>query len=175
MIFDIRWIPVLFINCILIFLFQILNDWLSPASIYLYLCSVLLIFPAYHLEMKGGYFCAVMTALAYDAIHVIDFGTSLFPFLLVFSFIYATRDRIHPNSKTHAIVLNIFINAIMIIVMSFILGSGSLLSLSYWGRVFMDIIFATIAMLLVSPITQILQRNTLLLCGFTLHYDKKLI
>jgi hypothetical protein len=175
MVFDIRWLPVLIINFFVIFIVQMTNDALSPLSIYFYLGSLLIVFPVYHLDKIGGFFCVAMSALALDASHLINFGSSLLPFLIIYFIAYETKDRIHQNSKIHIIALNIFLNTILIIILSFILGGDALSSLSYWLKISVDIFFSAIAICAFSPLVQILQKNALLFFGFEAETEKKIM
>ena len=152
MLVDIRWIPLLVTNVIVILMTQYLNGLLSPLLVYMYIGAALIISPALLLDYKGGVAVVILTSFFLDAGTTGIFGLATPMLLLGFVLIYITRSNVRQNSMSQNIILALCANAVFFLVMALTLPGESIpLDRVYWQHMAIDFMVSEIAILLVVP------------------------
>lgn len=160
MLIDIRWLPLLLTNIITVLVIQYTNSLLSPLFIYMYIGAAFIVGPALLLGYKGGIAVVILTSLFLDAGTTGTFGLATPLFLIGFIILHITRKNIKRNSMPYGIIFALCANAVLFLFMIiFLTDSASLSDRAYWQHVIIDFIVSEIAVLLVVPYLQFINRT----------------
>jgi len=150
--FDLRWIIILFGNCLLLFLVAMVNDALAPLSIYLYINGLIVLVPLIYLSLSKGLLCVLITGIYSDAILLLPFGTSPVIFAVVFTAYYWFRQEFKTHySPGHNLLYAVSGNAFLLAITSITLNEGSLSHFSYWSSILLNFLFSQIVLSLITP------------------------
>ena len=160
MLIDIRWLPLLLSNMIVVLAIQYANTLLAPLFIYLYVGAALIVGPALLIGYKGGVTVIILTSLLLDAGTTGTFGLATPLFLIGFITLYITRNNIKRNSMPYSIIFALCANAILFLIMTILLpNNSSLTDRAYWQHVIMDFIVSEIAVLFIVPYLQFINKT----------------
>jgi hypothetical protein len=166
---DPRWLIVTLANLLLWWLLGLANNflgnfsflWLDYVSVHLYLGGLLVTYGALRLDPRSGLTATVLTAFLVDALEPVPFGTSLFLFSLVHATVLYGRHRFPREGAVFAIVVALLANLFLVIALSFLLVGAGPRPVAAWLRIFMDLVFSQVAILLVAPWFIALQDRTM--------------
>ena len=160
MLVDIRWLPLLLSNIVIVLATQYTNNLLSPLFLYVYIGAAFIISPAFLLGYKGGAAVVILTSLFFDAGTTGTFGLATPLFLIGFIVLYMTRNNIKRNSIPYSIIFALCANAILFLIMAILLANDtSLTDRAYWQHIIMDFIVSEIAVLFIVPYLQFINKT----------------
>ena len=74
---DTRWLIVILANLLLGWLTGLVNHYLAPLSLHLYITGLLVVFAGLRVDPKQGFIATLLTGLLLDATMPVPFGTHL--------------------------------------------------------------------------------------------------
>lgn len=157
--YDPRWLIVTLANLLLGWLTGLANNslggfsflWIDHMSVHLYLGGLLVAYPALRLDLKHGLAATALTALLVDAVAPVPFGTSLFLFLLVHATVLYGRHRFPREGAVFGMVVALLANLFLVIALSFLLVGAGPRPGAAWLRLFADLLFSQLAILVLAP------------------------
>jgi len=157
--FDPRWLIVLLANLLLGWLTGLANNtlggfsflWIDYMSVHLYLGGLLVTYAALRLDPRSGLIATGFTALLADALAPVPFGTSLILYLLVHATVLYGRHRFPREGAVFAIVVALLANLFLFIALSFLLVGAGPRPATAWLRIFADLFFSQVAILVIAP------------------------
>ncbi len=148
---DPRWLLVLLANMLLWWLAGLVNNYLAPASVHLYLGGLLVVYAALQLDRKHGTIAILLTGLMVDAQEPVPFGTTMLLLGLVHATLLYGRQRFPREGTVFSLVVALFANLFLFIALSFLLVGNSPRPGEAWLRIFVDLFASQLAILLVAP------------------------
>lgn len=149
--YDPRWLIVALANLLLWWLTGLLNHYVAGLSVHFYLGGLLVAYGALRLDAGNGLTATFLTALLVDSLEPVPFGTSLFLFSLVHGVVLFGRHRFPREGTIFAIVVALLLNLFLVIALSFLLVGASPRPSAAWMRIFADLLFSQLAIVLVGP------------------------
>ena len=157
--YDPRWLIVTLANLLLCWLVGLANHYLAVFhvpllgdwSVYLYLGGLMVTYGALRLDSAHGLTATILTAFMVDSLEPVPFGTSLFLFTLVHVTVLYGRQRFPREGAIFAIVVALLANLFLVIALSFLLVGANPRPGSAWLRIFVDLFFSQVAIVLVAP------------------------
>ena len=163
--YDPRWLIVTLANLLLGWLAGLLNHALAGLAVHLYLGGLLVTYAALRLDPRSGFTATLLTGLAVDALSPAPFGTSVFLFCLVHGVLLYGRHRFPREGAVFALVVALLANLFLMIALSFLLVSASPQPASAWLRIFADLLFSQLALVVIGPWFISLQDRAMALAG----------
>lgn len=148
---DPRWLIVTLANLLLWWLTGLANHYVAGFAVHFYLGGLLLAYAALRLDPKQGLTATVLTSLLVDALDPVPFGTSLVLFSLVHLTVLYGRQRFPREGAVFGIVVALLANLFLFIALSFLLVGTNPRPADAWLRIFCDLFFSQIAILVVAP------------------------
>ncbi|MFZ5497416.1 MAG: hypothetical protein ACOZE5_19030 [Verrucomicrobiota bacterium] len=156
---DPRWLIVTAANLLLCWLTGLLNHylahfsflWIDHVSVHLYLGGLLVTYGALRLDPRNGFTATVLTGLLVDALAPVPFGASLFLFCLVHGVVLHGRHRFPREGAVFGLVVALLANLFLVIALSFLLVGAGPRPGAAWLRIFADLVFSQLAILLAGP------------------------
>jgi hypothetical protein len=157
--YDPRWLIVTLANLLLWWLVGLANNflgcfsflWMDYVSIHLYLGGLLTIYAALRLDSRSGFISTLLTGLLVDALEPVPFGTSLILYLLVHATVLYGRHRFPREGAVFAIVVALLANLFLFIALSFLLVGSNPRPAAAWLRIFSDLFFSQLVILVIAP------------------------
>lgn len=159
--YDPRWLIVTLANLLLWWLTGLLNHYIAGLSVHLYLGGLLVAYGALRLDPRSGFTATFFTALFVDSLEPVPFGTSLFLFSLVHGVVLFGRHRFPREGTIFAIVVALLLNLFLVIALSFLLVGAGPRPAAAWMRIFGDLLFSQLALVIVGPWFIALQNRTM--------------
>jgi rod shape-determining protein MreD len=149
---DYRWLIVTLANLVLWWLVGLANHYLAGAfPIYLYVGGLFVAYGALRLDPKHGLTATILTALLFDAVEPVPFGTSLFLFALVHVTVLYGRHRFPREGAVFAVVVALLANLFLIIALSFLLVGANPRPGTAWLRIFVDLLCSQLVIVMLAP------------------------
>lgn len=170
MYFDLRWILFSIINIFAMLFLQMVNSFLAPHAVYLFILGPYLLIPSLYLKIKASLTCAVISCFFWSAALPLEAAFAFPLIVLIHLGLFLYRSQIVIESTYQLCVLACIINLIFYIYLIFwantnLLHHSSLL----WSRLFFDGLLSTLATI---PITIWLKKlNNNLLNLLNINYD----
>ena len=166
---DPRWLIVTLANLLLWWLTGLLNNyasqfsflWIDHVSVHFYLGGLLVAYGALRLDPRSGFISTLLTALLVDSLEPVPFGTSLFLFSLVHGVVLYGRHRFPREGAVFGLVVALLANLFLVIALSFLLVGAGPRPSAAWLRIFADLFFSQLAILLIGPWFIALQDRTM--------------
>jgi rod shape-determining protein MreD len=149
--YDPRWLIVTLANLLLWWLTALANHYIAGFAVHFYLGGLLLAYGALRLDPKQGLTAMVLTSLLVDALDPVPFGTSLVLFSLVHLTVLYGRQRFPREGAIFGIVVALLANLFLFIALSFLLVGSNPRPADAWLRIFCDLFFSQIAILVIAP------------------------
>jgi cell shape-determining protein MreD len=157
--YDPRWLIVTLANLLLCWLVGLANNslgdfsflWLDHVSIHLYLGGLLVTYAALRLDPKSGLVSTLLTGLMVDALTPVPYGTSLILFSLIHVTVLYGRHRFPREGPVISMVVALFANLFLFIALSFLLVGAGPRPGETWLRIFSDLFFSQLAILVLTP------------------------
>jgi hypothetical protein len=157
--FDPRWPIVTLANLLLWWLLGLANDtlgsfsflWMDYVSVHLYLGGLFVTYSALRLDPRSGFIATMLTSLLVDAMEPVPFGSSLILFSLVHATMLYGRHRFPREGAVFAVVVALLANLFLITALSFMLIGAGPRPVAAWLRIFADLIFSQLALLVIAP------------------------
>ena len=149
--YDPRWLIVTLANLLLWWLTGLANHYVAGFAVHFYLGGLLLTYAALRLDPKQGLTATVLTSFLVDALDPVPFGTSLVLFSLVHLTVLYGRQRFPREGAVFGIVVALLANLFLFIALSFLLVGTNPRPADAWLRIFCDLFFSQIAILVVAP------------------------
>jgi hypothetical protein len=149
--YDPRWLIVTLANLVLWWLNGLLNHYVAGLAVHFYLGGLLVAYAALRLDPRSGLTATVLTALFVDSLEPVPFGTSLFLFSLVHGMLLYGRHRFPREGAVFGVVVALLANLFLVIALSFLLVGANPSPASAWLRIFADLLFSQLAILVVAP------------------------
>lgn len=149
--FDPRWLIVTAANLLLWWLTGLLNHYVAGLAVHFYFGGLLVTYAALRLDPRSGLTVTVLTGLLVDALEPVPFGTSLFLFSLVHGVMLYGRHRFPREGLIFGLVVALLANLFLIVALSFLLVGANPHPASAWLRIFGDLFFSQLALLVVAP------------------------
>jgi hypothetical protein len=130
------------LNLFLYFLAGEINFLIGNWAIHLHLDALLIFFFGVYLGRTSGLVCAALLGFLADAMHPAPEGTFIAGYLFMWVICVWFHNRIRRQNKTHVRSLAASVQAVWILFLSFLLGSGQLDQPAYWNRVGLDLILS---------------------------------
>jgi hypothetical protein len=148
---DPRWLIVTLANLLLWWLTGLANHYVAGFAVHFFLGGLLIAYGALRLDPKQGLIATVLTALLVDALEPVPFGTSLVLFSLIHVTVLYGRQQFPREGAVIGIVVALLANLFLFIALSFLLVGAHPRPGSAWLRIFADLFFSQLAILLVAP------------------------
>lgn len=149
---DYRWLIVTLANLVLWWLVGLANHYLAGLmSVYVYVGGLFIAYGALRLDPKHGLIATILTALLFDSVEPVPFGTSLFLFTLVHVTILYGRHRFPREGAVFAVVVALLANLFLFIALSFLLVGANPRPANAWLRIFMDLFISQAVITLIAP------------------------
>lgn len=158
---DPRWLIVTLANLLLCWLTGLLNHYLAGIAVHLYFGGLLVAYGALRLDARNGLIATILTALLVDAQSPAPYGTSLFLFSLIHAVVLFGRQRFPREGTVFAIVVALLANLFLVLALSFLLVGAGPRPAATWLRIFADLFFSQVAILIVGPWFIALQDRTM--------------
>jgi len=149
--YDPRWLIVTLANLLLWWLTGLANHYSAGINVYLYLGGLMVVYAALRLDPRHGFLATMLTGLLVDSLEPIPFGTSFFLFTLVHVVILYGRQRFPREGAIFALVVALLANLFLVLALSFLLVGANPRPASAWLRIFADLFFSQIAIVLIGP------------------------
>jgi hypothetical protein len=149
--YDPRWLIVTLANLLLWWLTGLLNHYLAGLAVHLYLGGLLVAYAALRLDPRSGLVATLLTGLMVDALEPVPFGTSLVLFSLVHAVVLYGRHRFPREGAIFGLVVALLANLFLVIALSFLLVGAGPRPATAWLRIFADLLFSQLAILVVAP------------------------
>jgi hypothetical protein len=94
-----QWLVLFFLQALALVLLSQLNQSLSTFSLFLFINGLFIAFPALFLPLGQGVASIILLTIFYDSGESWKLGTSLIPYLTIFTLIYHIRGRIRFEKK----------------------------------------------------------------------------
>lgn len=146
-----KWIFLLFGNCILIFLIQLINDALGKFTINLYPYALFVFVPIILVPYSTGLISVFITGLILDASAMLPFGTTTILFSIVYTGCFWVHKRFKAYSDWYNMILLQFANAILFSLLSVLINSSNYGSSHFWISILMNLFFSQIVLLFITP------------------------
>ena len=147
---DPRWLIVTLANLLLWWLTGLVNHSVGGFAVHFYLGGLLIAYAALRLNPKQGLIATVLTALMVDALEPVPF-TSLVLFSLIHVTVLYGRQRFPREGAIFGIVVALLANLFLFIALSFLLVGANPRPGTAWLRIFADLFFSQLAILVVAP------------------------
>jgi hypothetical protein len=105
-----QWLILFVVQAIGLILLSQLNHTLVTISLFLFINGLFIAFPALYLPLGQGIGLVFLFSLFYDSGESWDIGTSLFPNLIIFTFVYYLRSRIGNKRRSVIKPVTLLIN-----------------------------------------------------------------
>ncbi len=148
---DPRWLIVTLANLLLWWLTGLTNHYFGGYALHFYLGGLLIAYAALRLDPKQGLIATVLTGLMVDALEPVPFGTSLILFSLIHVTVLYGRQRFPREGAIFGIVVALLANLFLFIALSFLLIGANPRPGTAWLRIFADLFFSQLAILIVAP------------------------
>lgn len=158
---DPRWLIVTLANLLLWWLTGLTNHYLASLALHLYLGGLLITYAALRLDAKHGLIATVLTGFMVDSLEPVPFGTSLVLFTLIHVTVLYGRQRFPREGAIFGIVVALLTNLFLVIALSFLLVGANPRPADAWLRIFTDLLFSQIAILVIAPWFFALQDRTM--------------
>ncbi len=172
MVADFRWLILLALNGMMIFLASAVNNALSPYGLTLYLIGPTLILPAVLLGFRAGFACTALTGLLLDAATPVPFGTTMSLCLITFTGLHYLRSRLKRAGLPAWAVAGQVVNALLFIATCYV-ASSAFGSAFGWLRAAVDLLFSQAALLLVAFWFLSFEKMVLRLAGHELEKESR--
>lgn len=149
--YDPRWLIVTLANLLLWWLTGLANHYIAGYAVHLYFGGLLIAYAALRLDPKQGLIATVLTGLMVDALDPVPYGTSLLLYSLVHVTVLYGRQRFPREDAIFGIVVALLANLFLFIALSFLLVGANPRPANAWLRIFADLFFSQVAILLVAP------------------------
>lgn len=149
--YDPRWLIVTLANLLLWWLTGLFNHYLAGLSVHLYLGGLLVAYGALRLDPRSGLTSTLLTGLMVDALEPVPFGTSVFLFSLVHGVVLYGRHRFPREGAIFGLVVALLGNLFLVIALSFLLVGASPRPGAAWMRIFADLLFSQVAIVIAGP------------------------
>ena len=149
--YDPRWLIVTLANVLLWWLTGLANHYVAGFAVHFYLGGLLIAYAALRLDPKSGLIVTVLTGLMVDALEPVPFGTSLVLYSLVHVTVLYGRQRFPREGAIFGIVVALLANLFLFIALSFLLVGANPRPGNAWLRIFADLFFSQVAIMLVAP------------------------
>lgn len=149
--FDPRWLIVSLANLLLWWLTGLLNHYVAGLAVHFYFGGLLVTYAALRLDPRSGFTATLLTGLMVDALEPVPFGTSLILFSLVHSVVLYGRHRFPREGAIFGLVVALLANLFLFVALSFLLVGAAPHPASAWLRIFADLFFSQLALLLITP------------------------
>ncbi len=149
--YDPRWLIVTSANLLLWWLTGLANHYSAGFAIHFYLGGLLIAYAALRLDPKQGLIATVLTGLMVDALAPVPFGASLLLYSLVHVTVLYGRQRFPREGAVFGIVVALLANLFLFIALSFLLVGANPRPGNAWLRIFADLFFSQLAILVVAP------------------------
>ena len=94
-----QWLVLFSLQALALILLSQLNQSLSTVSLFLFINGLFIAFPALYLPLGQGVASIILLTIFYDSGESWKLGTSLVPYLMIFTVIYNIRGRIRYEKK----------------------------------------------------------------------------
>jgi rod shape-determining protein MreD len=148
---DPRWLIVTLANLLFWWLTGLVNHSVGGYGVHFYLGGLLIAYAALRLDPKQGLIATVLTGLMVDALEPVPFGTSLVLFSLIHVTVLYGRQRFPREGAIFGIVVALLANLFLFIALSFLLVGANPRPGNAWLRIFADLFFSQLAILVVAP------------------------
>jgi hypothetical protein len=170
-----RWLVIFLVNLLLLWLLGLANHTLGRfslwgfdhVSLHLYGGGLFVTYAALRLDPTHGLAATLLTALAYDAVEPVPFGTSLFLFGIVHATLLYSRQRLPREGDLFGIVVVLFANLFLFLALSVLLVGAGPRPGEAWLRLFVDLLASQLVLLVITPWFFALQDATLALTRST--------
>jgi len=149
--YDPRWLIVTSANLLLWWLTGLANHYIAGHAVHVYLGGLLIAYAALRLDPRQGLIATLLTGLMVDALEPVPFGTSLLLFSLIHVTVLYGRQRFPREGAVFGIVVALLANLFLFIALSFLLVGANPRPASAWLRIFADLFFSQVVILLVAP------------------------
>ncbi len=149
--YDPRWIIVTLANLLLWWLTGLANHYVAGLAVHFYLGGLLIAYGALRLDPKQGLIAIGLTGLMVDALEPVPFGTSLLLYSLIHVTVLYGRQRFPREGAIFGIVVALLANLFLFIALSFLLVGANPHPANAWLRIFADLFFSQIAILVIAP------------------------
>ncbi|HWA27267.1 MAG TPA: hypothetical protein VG734_16560 [Lacunisphaera sp.] len=149
--YDPRWLIVTLANLLLWWLTGLANHYIAGLAVHLSLGGLLVAYGALRLDARHGLTATILTALLVDALEPVPFGTSLVLFSLVHATVLYGRQQFPREGAIIGIVVALLANLFLFIALSFLMVGQNPHPASAWLRIFVDLFFSQLAIVLVAP------------------------
>lgn len=150
MIANIKWLPLLIGNSILIFLIQLVNDTLAPTTIHLYPLALFIFAPLILLPFTAGLISVIFTGLFLDASAYLPLGITT----LILAFVYTAcswlRHQFKAYSGQHNMLIIQSANAVIWAFLSVFIREIDHTKPQYWISVFSNLLLSQITILVIT-------------------------
>lgn len=149
---DYRWLIVTLANLLLWWLLGLANHYLAgTVAVYLYVGGLFVAYGALRLDPKHGLIATILTALLFDSVEPLPFGTSLFLLTLVHVTVLYGRHRFPREGAVFAVVVALLANLFLVIALSFLLVGANPRPGNAWLRIFTDLLCSQAVIALITP------------------------
>ncbi|AOS46461.1 hypothetical protein Verru16b_03567 [Lacunisphaera limnophila] len=148
---DPRWLIVTLANLLLLWLAGLLNHAIAGLAVHVYVGGLLVTYAALRLDPRSGLIATLLTGLMADALTPVPFGTSLFLFSLVHAVVLYGRHRFPREGAIFGLVVALLANLFLVIALSFLLVGAGPRPAAAWLRIFADLLFSQLALLVIAP------------------------
>jgi len=128
-----------------------LNHYLAPHGAYLYVGGLLVAFAPLRLGLRHGLVATMLVGLAVDALEPVPFGTHLVLFAVMHVVIFHLRTRFPREETIFAVVVALLANLALFLGLSFALLGNHPASGAAWMRLFVDLLWSQLFIMVVAP------------------------
>lgn len=144
------WFFVLLGNILLIFLNQLVSEWMSPFGLYLYVDSLLIMAPILLLSYTGGFWVVVLSGLFIDAMMPIPYGMHAILYLVAYNILYGLEHYYNGGVIKHARFSTLITNTALMLLLAVLIGRSLIFSAVYWLNFVINIGLSSLIMLAIN-------------------------
>ncbi|MBA4137542.1 MAG: hypothetical protein C0518_09525 [Opitutus sp.] len=148
---DIRWLLVALANLLLLWLAGLLNHYLAPFAVHVYVMGMCVGYAALRLDYRHGFLATVVTGLAFDAMQPVPYGTHVVLLGLVHATLLYGRKRFPRDEPIFASVVALLANLFLFLALSFVVISANPRPGEAWLRLFVDLLASQLVVGLATP------------------------
>lgn len=127
-----------------------INTIISGWAVYLHLDALLLVFFGLFLNRISGLVYTALLGFLVEAMYPVPTGLYLIGYLGIWLFFTWCQRRIRRQNPYHVRGVVVAIQAVWMLVLAFVLGSGWIGTFAYWQRVLVEIALSSLAIYLLA-------------------------
>lgn len=132
---------------ILFFFVGIINHWLTPLSLSVFIGGVAIVYPSLETHYRKGVPIVLITGLFFDAASPFEFGTMTLAFLAVYFLLRGLRRRLRGQENQYHMVAAFMANLVLFLLISVLAADWRLGEIFYWKRVGVDLLLSQIILI----------------------------